>query len=182
MLENLKWIFVIISSLLILSSCTNNLKGLHQSNTNKVPEMDVNKFKIIDSYSLFEKNRDLILSINLKNNTNNTINFNTNVQPFSIYYNEGKILEAKPYPSFINTAPEIIINIKKGDSYKLDYVLNNEYFFIDNIKEYQLVYINHFYDIDSNKNINPKYIKTMKFNWEKSQGIHKGTLTKKDRL
>lgn len=179
MLENLKWIFVIISSLLILSSCTNNLKGLHQSNTNKVSEMNVNKFKIIDSYSLFEKNGDLIFSINLENNTNNTINFNTNVKPFSIYYNEEQILEAKPYPSFINTVPERIIDIRKGESYKLNYILNNEYFFIDDVKKYQLVYVNHFYDIDSNENIDSNYIKTINFDWKKIKDSNKGILTKK---
>lgn len=179
MLENLKWIFVIISSLLILSSCTDNLKGLHQSNTNKVSEMNVNKFKIIDSYSLFEKNGDLIFSINLENNTNNTINFNTNVKPFSIYYNEEQILEAKPYPSFINTVPERIIDIRKGESYKLNYILNNEYFFIDDVKKYQLVYVNHFYDIDSNENIDSNYIKTINFDWEKIKDSNKGILTKK---
>ena len=179
MLENLKWIFVIISSLLILSSCTDNLKGLHQINTNKVSEMNVNKFKIIDSYSLFEKNGDLIFSINLENNTNNTINFNTNVKPFSIYYNEEQILEAKPYPSFINTVPERIIDIRKGESYKLNYILNNEYFFIDDVKKYQLVYVNHFYDIDSNENIDSNYIKTINFDWEKIKDSNKGILTKK---
>ena len=51
MLENLKWISVIISSLIILSSCTSNLKGLHQSDSKKVSEMNVNNFKILDSYS-----------------------------------------------------------------------------------------------------------------------------------
>ncbi len=69
MLENLKWVFVIISSIIMLRSCTNNFKGLHQSDTKKVSEMNMDNFKIIDSYSLFEENGDLIFSINLKNNT-----------------------------------------------------------------------------------------------------------------
>lgn len=176
--DNLNRTFLIVSSLIVLNSCTNSLNHLHKKNTTKVSEINIYEFKIIDNYSLFEKNGDLFFSINLKNNTNNTINFNTNVQPFSIYYNEQQLLEAKPYPSFINTVPERVIDIRKGESYKLDYILNNEYFFIDNVKEYQLVYINRFYDIYSNENIDPNYIKTINFNWEKLKDSNKGTLTK----
>lgn len=143
--------------------------------------MNVNNFKIIDSYSLFEKNGDLIFSINLKNNTNSTINFDTAVQPFSIYYNDEQIIKSKPYPSFTDTAPERIVNIKKGDIYTLDYILNDNYLFIDNENSYQLVYINHFYDINSNENIDSNSIKTINFSWKKSQESNKGTLTEKDR-
>lgn len=181
MLENLKWVFVIISSIIILSSCTNNFKSLHQSDTKMVSEMNMDNFKIIDSYSLFEENGDLIFSINLKNNTNSTINFDTTVQPFSIYYNDEQPLESKPYPSFTDTAPERIVNIKKDSSYTLNYILNNNYLFIDKENNYQLVYINHFYDINSNENIHPNSIKTISFSWKKSQESNKGILTEKDR-
>ena len=98
-------------------------------------KINIDEFKIIDSYSLFEKNGDSFFSTNLKNNTNNTINLNTKVQPFSIYYNEQQLLEAKPYPNFINTEQETVINIRKGKNYNLNYVLKDVYFFIDNVKE-----------------------------------------------
>ena len=111
----------------------------------------------------------MIFSINLKNNTNSTINFDTAVQPFSIYYNDEQIVESKPYPSFTDTAPERIVNIEKGGIYTLDYILNDDYLFIDNENSYQLVYINHFYDINSNENIDSNSIKTINFSWKKSQ-------------
>uniref|UniRef100_UPI001D11337D hypothetical protein n=1 Tax=Psychrobacter sp. Pi2-51 TaxID=2774132 RepID=UPI001D11337D len=63
----------------------------------------------------------------------------------------------------------------------LNYILNNNYLFIDKENNYQLVYINHFYDINSNENIHPNSIKTISFSWKKSQESNKGILTEKDR-
>ncbi len=180
MLKNLTYIFIAASNFILLSSCTQNLSNLYQNDKIEVYRMDnLENFKVIDTYSLFQKNGDLIFSIELKNNTNNTIHLDTDVQPFSIYHDE-YLLDTKPYPSFTTTAPKKIVDIKKGDSYTLDYNLNKEYLFMDGTNEYQLVYIEHFYDIDTKKKVNPKFVKTIHFTWEKIKDSDKGTLISKD--
>lgn len=181
MLKNLTYILIIASNLIVLSSCTKNLSNLYQNNKIEVYRMDnLENFKAIDSYSLFQKNGDLVFSIELKNNTGSTIHLDTDVRPFSIYHNDEQRLDAKPYPSFTTTVPKKIIDIKAGGSYTLDYILNKEYLFMDGTNDYQLVYIEHFYDVDTKKKVDPKFIKTINFTWEKLKDSNRGILISKD--
>lgn len=105
----LLYLTVFVLSLTSLTGCQN--KVIYAS-----PQF-IENFKLIDSYSLFQKNGDLVFSIELKNITDSPIHFDTDVQPFSIYYNYEQRLDAKPYPSFTTTSLEKIVDIKKGGSY-----------------------------------------------------------------
>ncbi|WP_367107370.1 hypothetical protein [uncultured Psychrobacter sp.] len=92
------------------------------------------------------------------------------------------------FASLINTAKEDSSNETNawadndGESALQDKSLSTsfkEYLFMDGTNDYQLVYVGHFYDVDTKIKVDPKFIKTINFTWEKLKDSDKGILISK---
>lgn len=131
--------------------------------------------KAIDTYSFYEKDNDLFFKINLKNNTNESLEVDATIRPFGVYYNKEMLKSNMIIPSLALGTPPAIMTVKPNESRDFTYKISKDYHYKNGEHDYDLIYLYHFYDVDTNYKFD-NYLKTIKFRWYAEEGIDKGTL------
>ncbi len=172
---------MIIISLLNTLGCAENV-NVQNSNIlhYKIKGKNMNDYdkKYDYSYELMQKDKDLIFLINLTNITDKNLKVPKTIMPYGIFNNDKQITTSIIFPSY-SIRPEIEYDdIKIGDNYVYKFRINKEFNLLEGEEKYNLKYISENFNIDTTKEIDSKYRKTIEFVWRKDKEGSGGKLIK----
>lgn len=120
-------------------------------------------------YKLIQKDKDLIFLINLTNITNKDLKIPKAIMPYGIFNKDKQITTSIIFPSYgIRPEPKYD-DIKVGENYVYKFKINEEFNLLEGVEKYDLKYISENFNIDTTKEIDSKYRKTIEFVWKKDK-------------
>lgn len=163
---------------LLIVGC--NTTKTETDTTNYGETIMLEKLKILDTISFYEKEGDLFFVVNLKNNTCETIAIDRTITPFAIYHEEEALEYKLPIVNYPDGRSNQYIYLQPNEDEDFEYWISREYQFMEGERDYILEYVDHFYDRNHIGIVNPKYLTEINFRWRKEKDSDRGQLISTD--